>query len=126
MESQRRPPPEDHPVPPSGRQRHDPQRGLLLQAGRLPRAAGPPHGREARPLLLPLQHRLPGGSRAAGPPARSQRLTLLPSRLSFPGGKNTAFFWFAKFYGWSYISYRYFLIEVGTFGACRSFPRRLR
>lgn len=57
---------EDYPIPPSGRKRPDPQRGLLLQAGGLQGAPWPANGRQTRPLLLPLQHGLPGSSGAAG------------------------------------------------------------
>lgn len=66
MEPKRRPPPEDYPITPPDRERPDPERRLLLQAGRLQRAPWPPHGRQTRPLLLPVQHRLPGRRRAAG------------------------------------------------------------
>lgn len=66
MEPKRRPPPKDYPITPPDRERPDPERRLLLQAGRLQRAPWPPHGRQTRPLLLPVQHRLPGRRRAAG------------------------------------------------------------
>lgn len=60
VEPQGRPPAQDHPVAPPGCQRPDPERRLLLQAGRQKRSARPAHGRQTRPLLFPLQRRLPG------------------------------------------------------------------
>lgn len=60
MEPQRRPPAQDHPVTPPRCQRPDPECRLLLQAGRQNRSAWPANGRQTRPLLFPLQRRLPG------------------------------------------------------------------
>lgn len=60
MEPQRRPSAQDHPVTPPRCQRPHPERRLLLQAGRQKRSAWPAHGRQTRPLLFPLQRRLPG------------------------------------------------------------------
>lgn len=66
MEPKGRPPATDHPVAPPGRKRPHPERRLLLQVGRLQGAPRPAHGCQTRPVLLPIQHRLPGGRRAAG------------------------------------------------------------
>lgn len=66
MEPEGRPPSEDHPITPPSRKRPDSQRRLLLQSGRMQRASRPAHGCQTRPVLLPIQHRLPGWRRAAG------------------------------------------------------------
>lgn len=66
MEPKRWPPAEDYPIAPSGRERPDPERRLLLQVGWLQGTPRPAHGCQTRPLLLPIQHRLPGRRRAAG------------------------------------------------------------
>lgn len=55
-----RPSAEDHPITAHHSQGPDPQRGLLLPVRWPQGAARPPHGSETRPLLLPVQHGLPG------------------------------------------------------------------
>lgn len=60
VEPKGRPSTEDHPVALPCCERHDPQRCLLLQDRRLQGAPRAAHGRQTRPLLLPVQHRLPG------------------------------------------------------------------
>lgn len=65
MELKRRTPTEDNPITPPSRKRLDPERRLFLQVGGLQRTPRPAHGCQTRPLLLPVQHRLPGRRRAA-------------------------------------------------------------
>lgn len=66
MEPEGRPPSEDHPVTPPGRERPDSKRRLLFKSGRMQGASRPADGCQTRPVLLPIQHRLPGRRRAAG------------------------------------------------------------